>query len=109
MLTTELLRYGYIVVFIAAAIEGDASLITATYLAPFGHFNLGAVDATASAATCCANQTYYWLGRRHARSALERLHSHRWFGWLSKALSRHSPLLLLVSRFLYGLRIAIPL
>lgn len=109
MLTTELLRYGYVLLFIAAAIEGDASLLTATFLAHLGYFNLAAVIATAAAATCCANQTYYWLGRRHARSALDRLRSHRLFGRLRKVLGQHSPLLLFVSRFLYGLRIAIPL
>ncbi len=109
MLTTELLHYGYVVLFFAAAIEGDASLLTATYLAHFGYFSLAGVIATAAVGTCCANQVYYWLGRHHARSALQRLHSHRLFGWLSRALRRHSPLLLFVSRFLYGLRIAIPL
>src|SRR5713101_8192956 len=109
MLTTELLRYGYVLLFVAAAIEGDASLLTATFLAHLGYFNLAAVIATAAAATCCANQTYYWLGRRHARSALDRLRSHRLFGRLRKALGQHSPLLLFASRFLYGLRIAIPL
>jgi membrane protein DedA with SNARE-associated domain len=109
MLTTEILRYGYVLLFIAAAVEGDASLMTATFLAHLGYFSLGGVIATAAAATCCANQVYYWLGRRHARSAMERLHSHRFFGWMSKALAKHAPLLLFVSRFLYGLRIAIPL
>jgi membrane protein DedA with SNARE-associated domain len=109
MLINELLRYGYALVFIATAVEGDASLLTATFLAHLGYFSLSGVIATAAVATCCANQVYYWLGRRHARAALERLHSHRWFAWMSKALRQHSPLLLLVSRFLYGLRIAIPL
>lgn len=109
MLTTELLRYGYVLLFVAAAFEGDASLLTATFLAHRGYFSLPAVMLTAAVATCCANQTYYWLGRRHARSALDRLHTHRLFGWLRKALAQHSPLLLFVSRFLYGLRIAIPL
>ena len=109
MLTTELLRYGYVLLFIAAALEGDASLLTATFLAHRGYFSLSGVIATAAAATCSANQVYYWLGRRHARSALDRLHSHPFFGWLHKSLAQHSPLLLFVSRFLYGLRIAIPL
>jgi membrane protein DedA with SNARE-associated domain len=109
MLTTELLQYGYVLLFVAAALEGDASLLTATFLAHRGYFNLAGVIATAAVATCSANQVYYWLGRRHARSALDRLHSHRLFGWLRKSLARHSPLLLFVSRFLYGLRIAIPL
>jgi membrane protein DedA with SNARE-associated domain len=109
MLTTELLRYGYVVLFFAAAIEGDASLLTATFLAHRGYFSLPAVIATAAVATCCANQTYYWLGRRHARSALDRLRTHRLFGWLRQTLARHSLLLLFVSRFLYGFRIAIPL
>jgi membrane protein DedA with SNARE-associated domain len=109
MLTTELLHYGYVLLFVAAALEGDASLLTATFLAHRGYFNLARVIATAAVATCCANQVYYWLGRRHARSALDRLHSHRLFGWLRRRLTQHSPLLLFVSRFLYGLRIAIPL
>src|SRR5271169_5241270 len=104
MLTTEIIRYGYVLLFIAAAVEGDASLMTATFLAHLGYFSLAGVIATAAAATCCANQVYYWLGRRHARSAMERLHSHRFFGWMSKALAQHAPLLLFVSRFLYGLR-----
>jgi len=109
MLTAELLRYGYVVVFIAAAVEGDASLITATFLARLGYFNLAAVIATAAAATICANQLYFWLGRRHAQSALARLQTHRLFGWLHRSLAQHSAPLLFVSRFLYGFRIAIPL
>jgi membrane protein DedA with SNARE-associated domain len=109
MLTAELLRYGYVLLFFAAAFEGDASLLTATFLAHRGYFNLPAVIAIAAVATCCANQIYYWLGRRHARSALERLRTHRLFGWMRRTLAQHSPLLLFVSRFLYGLRIAIPL
>jgi membrane protein DedA with SNARE-associated domain len=109
MLTTELLSYGYIVLFFAAAIEGDASLLTATFLAHRGYFSLPAVIATAALATCCANQAYYWLGRRHGRSALDRLRNHRLFGWLRQMLSRHSLWLLFASRFLYGFRIAIPL
>lgn len=109
MLITALLHYGYILLFIAAALEGDASLLTATFLARRGYFSLTGVMATAAVATCCANQVYYWLGRRHARSALDRLHTHRLFGWLRKSLAQHAPLLLFVSRFLYGLRIAIPL
>ena len=109
MLTAEFLRYGYIVIFIAAAIEGDASLITATFLARLGYFSLAGVIATAAAATVFANQVYFWLGRSHAKSALERLETHRLIGWLRKALGQHSAPLLVVSRFLYGFRIAIPL
>jgi membrane protein DedA with SNARE-associated domain len=109
MLITELLKYGYVLLFIAAALEGDASLLTATFLAHLGLFSLPGVIVTAAVATVCANQVYYWLGRRHARAALDRLHSHRFFGWMRKALGQHAPTLLFVSRFLYGLRIAIPL
>jgi membrane protein DedA with SNARE-associated domain len=109
MLTAQLLQYGYVLLFVLAAVEGDASLLTATFLAHRGYLNLAGVIVTAAVATCTANQVYYWLGRKHARAALDRLHSHRWFGWMRSALSQHSPLLLFVSRFLYGLRVAIPL
>jgi membrane protein DedA with SNARE-associated domain len=109
MLTTGLLTYGYILLFFAAAFEGDASLLTATFLAHRGYFKLFSVIITAGVATCCANQIYYWLGRRHARSALDRLRSHRLFGRFREPLSRHAPLLLFFSRFLYGFRIAIPM
>jgi membrane protein DedA with SNARE-associated domain len=109
MLTVELLQYGYLVLFIGAAIEGDASLLTATFLAHLGYFRLSAVIATAACATICANQAYYWLGRRHARTALDRLRTHRRYGRFRELLARHSPLLLCLSRFIYGFRIAIPM
>jgi membrane protein DedA with SNARE-associated domain len=109
MLTMELLRYGYLVLFIGAAIEGDASLLTATFLAHLGYFKVSIVIATAAAATICANQTYYWLGRRHARTALDRLRTHRRYSRFRELLARHAPLLLFFSRFIYGFRIAIPL
>jgi membrane protein DedA with SNARE-associated domain len=109
MLTAGLLRYGYVLLFFAAALEGDASLLTATFLAHRGYFSLPGVISIAAVATCCANQGYYWLGRRHARSTMDRLHNHRVFSWLHGKLARHSILLVIVSRFLYGLRIAIPL
>lgn len=109
MLTTELLRYGYVLLFIATAFEGDASLLTATFLAHRGYFSLPVVIVTSAVATCCANQAYYWLARRHARSASDRLRAHRLYGRFREALTRHARLLLFFSRFLYGLRIAIPL
>ncbi len=109
MLIAELLRYGYLVLFIGAAVEGDASLLTATFLAHLGYFAMPAVIATAAGATICANQVYYWLGRRHARAALERLGTHRRYARFRNLLDRHAPLLLFFSRFIYGFRIAIPM
>jgi hypothetical protein len=51
MLVDVIARYGYPFIFVAAAVEGDATLLTATLLAHRGYLRLDLVMLVAAAAT----------------------------------------------------------
>lgn len=108
MLTAWIARYGYAMVFASAVVEGDASLLTGAYLAHLGYLRLDLVMVVAAAATIVANQAYYWAGRRYGSGRLEALACHPFWSRLPGWLRRYSRPLVLVSRFVYGCRIAIP-
>jgi membrane protein DedA with SNARE-associated domain len=108
MFTYLILRYGYAVIFVAAAVEGDATLLTATFLARRGYLHLDLVMLVAAGATVAINQVYFWAGRRYGPMRLASMRQHgtsrRVLGWVE----RHGVSLVVGSRFVYGCRIAIP-
>ena len=108
MLQAAFLRYGYVMLFFGAAVEGDASLLTGTFLAHRGYFSTPVVILTAAVATFFANQVYFWVARSRGRDTLNRIAAARRSAWLVHALNKHRNVLVFVSRFVYGLRIAIP-
>lgn len=108
MLSQTFLHYGYILIFAAAAVEGDATLLTATFLAHRGYFQLDLVMLTAGAATVAINQVYFWLARQHGQQRLVGMREHKAYGRVLHWIERYSLLLVLASRFIYGFRIAIP-
>jgi membrane protein DedA with SNARE-associated domain len=103
-----ILRYGYALIFVAAAAEGDATLLTAAFLARRGYLRLPLVMLVAASATVIINQAYFWIGRRYGTTRLAALREHRAsrrvFGWVEK----RGQLIAVGSRFVYGFRIAIP-
>ncbi|MEZ5319502.1 MAG: DedA family protein [Vicinamibacterales bacterium] len=103
-----LAHYGYLVLFAGAAFEGDAFLLAATFLAHRGYLDLHTTIVVAALGTSAANHAYYWIARRHGRQALASLAASKRLSRITAAVTRHAPWLLFVSRFLYGLRIAIP-
>lgn len=105
----ELIRYGYLLLFAGVAVEGDAFLLAAAFLAHRGYLNLGWVIAVAVLATVTADQVYYYLARTRGREAFaRRVASDSRFERVSRWLERRGTLLLFLSRFLYGFRIAVP-
>ena len=85
------------------------ALLLAAFLARRGVFSLPGVVAVAVAANTLADLSYFSLAQRRGREWLERRFGHhRHFRRLMGLVSRHGLILLLVSRFAYGLRIAIP-
>src|SRR5262245_56844498 len=104
-----LLKYGYALVFVGAAVEGEAVVLAAAFLAQRGFFRLPVIMAVALAANTLADQMYYRLARARGRAWLERRfgRSPR-YQRLVAAVSRRGGWLLLASRYAYGLRIAIP-
>ena len=108
MLAAVILRYGYALVFVAAAVEGDATLLTATFLAHRGYLKLDLVIVVAAAATVTINQVYFWLARIYAGQRVAALRANRRVLPVLDRLERHGGLLVFFSRFAYGFRIAIP-
>ncbi len=109
MIETELIRYGYLILFVGAAVEGDAFLLAAAFLARRGYLELGWVIAVAAFATLAADQVYYQLARWRGREAFaRRAEADPKFGRVRRWLEQRGELLLFLSRFMYGFRIAIP-
>lgn len=108
MLADFILRYGYALVFVSAAAEGDATLLTATFLAHRGYLQLDLVIVVAAAATVTINQVYFWLARIYGQRRVAALRANRRLQPILGRLDRHGPLIVFFSRFIYGFRIAIP-
>jgi lysylphosphatidylglycerol synthetase-like protein (DUF2156 family) len=109
MVESELIRYGYLLLFVGVAVEGDAFLLAAAFLAHRGYLHLGWVIAVAACATLAADQVYYQLARSRGREAFaRRAATDPRFGRVRGWLEKRGSLLLFLSRFMYGFRIAIP-
>ena len=102
-------QYGYVFVFAGSILEGDATLLAASFLAQRRHFNIFAVVAIAGTATILFNQLIYSLARSRGRAFMERkIASHQRYGRICEWVQRRSVGLLLVSRYIFGFRMAIP-
>jgi phosphatidylglycerol lysyltransferase len=104
-----LIRYGYALLFAGVVVEGEAALLAAAVLAGRGVLSLPAVIAVAVAANSCADLVYFRLARgRGRRWLLQRFGGGPRFERLLGLMRRRGALVLLLSRFAYGFRIAIP-
>ena len=105
MLLALFLRFGYAMVLVAAAVEGDATLLTATFLAHRGYLRLPLGIVAAALGTVIANQVYFWLAR-----TLKEKHRAKQYAVPARVslwISRYGLPLVMASRFIYGFRIAI--
>jgi membrane protein DedA with SNARE-associated domain len=101
MVEQELLRFGYVILFLGTMVEGDAFLLTAAFLAHRGYFHLGLVIAVAAAANTLADQIYYQLARSRGREAFaRRAETDPRFARVRAWLDRRGTMLLFASRFL---------
>ena len=104
-----LIKYGYFFLFLGVAVEGEAFLLAAAFLAHKGIFALPWVILTAIGANCTADQSYYLMARSRGRSwLLARFGNHVAFQRVINLMERYAPWLLLGSRFAVGVRISIP-
>ena len=109
MLEQEILKYGYALLFVGGLFEADAFLITAAFLAHRHYLDIRVVIPVSMISSFIANQFWFRLGRSRGRAFFERRAATdprfaRIQGWLA----RQGSVLLLSSRFLWGLRSAIP-
>ena len=107
---SELLQaHGYWLLALGCLLEGETVLVLAGFAAHRGLLDPLAVVAVAAASGFAGDETFFWLGRRHAAALLA-----RWPG-LARQSARvqrlierwHEPVIIGI-RFAYGLRVAGP-
>ena len=105
-----LVQYGYVLISLGSIVEGDGTLLTASFLANRGHFNLLYVMLTAGAASTIFNEALFHSARRAGKPYFERQAArHKRYRGVQEWVCRRTVFLLLLSRYIFGFRIAIPI
>lgn len=104
-----LLSYRYVFVLFGSIFEGDATLLSASFLAHRHLISLAAVIATATVASTAWNELVFYFARKGGRGFLERrLARHPQYEQVQRWVLRRSVVLLMFSRYIFGFRLAIP-
>jgi membrane protein DedA with SNARE-associated domain len=103
-------HYGYLAVFIGALIEGETILVMAGFLAHEGFLNLAVVMTVAAIGGFIGDQFFFALGRYRGREILARFPSlQARAARVEKLVLRYQNWLIILIRFMYGLRVAGPI
>ena len=101
--------YGYALIFIGTFVEGESLLVLGGIFAHRGYLDLTGVIVSSFLAAVCGDQMFFHLGRRHAKGLLSRFPRLRDKVNVSlQRIERHQIKVVLGMRFLWGLRIALP-
>lgn len=103
--------YGYPVVLLGTALQGEAVLLVCGFLAQQGYLSVWIVWLMAALGGTTGDQTYFFLGRAYGERLIDRLpgvlrgglHAAR------RLVDRHPRKVLLYTRFLFGMRIMLPI
>jgi len=109
MLEAWLTSYGYPVLLAGTFLEGETVMVLGGVAAHLGYLSLAWVIACGVIGSVTGDQLYFFLGRRHGKTLLEKRPA--WQAPAQRALQlleRHQNLLILGFRFLYGLRSITP-
>ena len=101
--------YGYLAVLVGTFLEGETILVLGGFAAHRGYMALPGVILAAFVGSLCGDQLFFFLGRWHSEKVLAKRPA--WKVRIARAerlLDRHSTILILVFRFLYGLRTVAP-
>ena len=98
-------EYGYLAILVGAFIEGEAILLLGGFAAYSGYLALHWVIIVAFCGTLLADQVYFYIGRWHSHRIFAFRPSLRERARKAEALfARFRTPLILVFRFLYGIR-----
>lgn len=102
-------HYGYYAVLVGALLEGETVLVMAGFAAYRGYLALPAVMVCAAAGGFLSDQLYFYLGRRHGSFIVRRVPSfEKQSARVNRLLLRYDILVIVLVRFMYGMRIAGP-
>ncbi|NQX90164.1 MAG: DedA family protein [Halioglobus sp.] len=102
-------NYGYIVVIVGTFLEGETVVILGGISAHRGYLELPWVIASAALGSFVGDQVYFYLGRAKGQEFLAKRPQ-----WQAKSdkvlllLEKHQTLLIIGSRYMYGLRTVTP-
>lgn len=103
----------YLIVYVAAILEGEVVFVTAAVAVSQGRLNGTAVFLAAALGGSTGDQFFYYMIRGVLHGHLRRWLAHfpalaRRHGAITERVRRHQALMVLACRFMPGLRVAIP-
>src|SRR5215210_310159 len=99
-------RFGYLAVFVGTFLEGEALLVMAGFFAERGYLNVYTVTGVGFAGSYAGHLFWFWLGRVHGVKLLDRFPKMRkHFGKGIRMFERYGASAIIVTQWLYGLRI----
>ncbi len=104
-----IIAYGYYIVFIGTFLEGETILILAGFLAHRGYMDFRYVVLFAFLGSLIGDQIYFFIGRYRGSPMLTK--HQRWKSKIevfNRFLRKYNILVILLFRFLYGLRTVAP-
>ena len=102
-------HYGYLAVLVGTFAEGESMLLLGGYAAHMGYLSLPWVLVTAYVAAVASDQLYFRLGKRFGHQLLaDRPRLRSKVAIALTIVERHRTLAVFATRFLWGLRIALP-
>jgi len=107
-MTPEVLleQFGYLAVFVGTFLEGEAILVAAGFFASRGYLDVRLVTIIAFAGAYLGHFFWFWLGRAHGVRLLDRFPSmQRHFGKGIRVFERYGAAAIIITQWLYGLRI----
>jgi membrane protein DedA with SNARE-associated domain len=99
-------QFGYFAVFLGTFLEGEAILVTAGFFAARGYLHVVPVSIVAFAGAYTGHVFWFWLGRAHGVKLLDRFpRMKRHFGKSVRVFERYGPAAIVITQWIYGLRI----
>jgi membrane protein DedA with SNARE-associated domain len=103
--------YGYPVVVLGTMLQGETILLVFGFLAHEGYLSPWLVVLIAALSATCGDTTYFFIGRHYGEKFVSRLPKRirSSLHWARDMTSRHSTKVLLSMRFLFEMRILLPI
>jgi membrane protein DedA with SNARE-associated domain len=101
--------YGYFILFVWCILEGETALVTAGIFAHTGDMNLGLAILVGALGGMTGDQIYFYIGRTNKNYICKKLYKQRRkFAIAHILLKQHGRKIVFLQRFLYGLRVVVP-